>query len=144
MSTIGELYRSESYSQRVAAEVRAHTARQGLMQKDLAKALGQNPSGITNRMRGRVAFTLDELAVLAELFGIEPADLMPSGEEVRRQGLEPRTRWFSIEDDETSSLATVLPFGPAHVRRLHEPRRIIRRAPHRTITPILGQLAVAR
>lgn len=77
MSEIAELYRSESYSHRVAAEVRAHAARRGLMQKDLAKALGYDPSQITKRMRGQVDFTLNELAVLARLFGIEPSELLP-------------------------------------------------------------------
>lgn len=77
MSEIAQLYRSESYSQRVAAEVRGHAARQGIMQKELARILGMHPSQITARMRGRTAFTLDELAVLAKVFGIQPADLMP-------------------------------------------------------------------
>jgi transcriptional regulator with XRE-family HTH domain len=78
MSEIAQLYTSENYSHRVAAEVRSHAARQGLMQKDLAKALGYVPSQITKRMRGTVAFTTDELAQLAELFEIEVADLMPA------------------------------------------------------------------
>jgi transcriptional regulator with XRE-family HTH domain len=77
MSEIAELYRSQNYSQRVAAEVRSHAARQGIPQKDLATALGFVPSQISKRMRGTVAFTLDELATLAELFGVEPAELMP-------------------------------------------------------------------
>ena len=77
MSEIAQLYRSESYSQRVAAEVRGHAARQGIMQKELARILGMHPSQITARIRGRTAFTLDELAVLAKVFGIQPADLMP-------------------------------------------------------------------
>ena len=78
VSTTTGLYRSGNYSHRVAAEVRAHAARQGLMQKDLAAALGYAPSQITKRMRGQVAFTLDELEALARLFGIEPAELMPA------------------------------------------------------------------
>lgn len=77
MSEIAQLYTSGNYSHRVAAEVRSHAARQGLMQKDLAKALGFVPSQITKRMRGQVAFTVDELATLATVFGIEVADLMP-------------------------------------------------------------------
>lgn len=77
MSELAELYRSRSYSHRVAAEIRSHAARQGIAQKDLAKALGYVPSQISKRMRGTIAFTLDELATLADLFGVEPAELMP-------------------------------------------------------------------
>jgi transcriptional regulator with XRE-family HTH domain len=147
MSDVAELFHSDSYSHRVAAEVRGHAARQGLQQKDLAKALNYGQPQISKRMRGQVPFTLEEIAVLAGLFEVEPAELMPAAEQVRRQGLEPRTRWFSAEivvPDDISSLATVLPFSPARVRRSAQPRRIIRRAPRRTYTPILGQLAVSR
>lgn len=77
MSEIAELYRSESYSHRVAAEVRAHASRMGIYQKDIARVLGIDPSQVSGRMRGRIAFQLDELAVLARLFGVQPADLMP-------------------------------------------------------------------
>jgi transcriptional regulator with XRE-family HTH domain len=86
----------------------------GLYQKDLAKILDIHPSQVTARMRGKVAFTLDDIETLAEVFGIEPAALMPprpvgvtqsdgrpdevrsaeTPDEVRRQGLEPRTRWL--------------------------------------------------
>jgi transcriptional regulator with XRE-family HTH domain len=78
MSEIAELYRSESYSHRVAAEVRAHASRMGIYQKDIARALGIDPSQVSGRMRGRIAFQLDELAILARLFGIQPAQLLPS------------------------------------------------------------------
>lgn len=145
MSEIAELYRSETYSQRVAAEVRAHASRMGFEQKDLAKTLGLNPSGVTNRMRGRVAFTLDELATLADLFGVEPSDLLPrrpgslnsfarpgetgSGEgDVRRQGLEPRTRWFGAAFGElgdelglTPDSLTIAPVIPLRSRKAPRP-----------------------
>ena len=78
MSEIAELYRSESYSHRVAAEVRAHASRMGIYQKDIARALGIDPSQVSGRMRGRIAFQLDELAILARLFGIQPAQLLPT------------------------------------------------------------------
>jgi transcriptional regulator with XRE-family HTH domain len=77
MSELVELYMSESYSQRVAAEVRAHAARRGILQKDLARTLKIDPSQVSGRMRGRIAFTLDDLAILARLFDVEPGELLP-------------------------------------------------------------------
>jgi hypothetical protein len=67
----------------------------------------------------------------------------PDEEMVRRQGLEPRTRWFGVEDDENDSLATVLPFTPGRIRRTTIPRRVIHRGPYRTIDPILLHCAVS-
>lgn len=84
MSAVTGLYTSQSLSDRVAAEVRGHAARMGIYQKDLAKALGIHPSQISGRMRGRVAFTLDDIEILAGLFGVDPADLMPRANSFHR------------------------------------------------------------
>jgi transcriptional regulator with XRE-family HTH domain len=142
MSEIAQLYRSESYSHRVAAEIRAHAARQGIMQKDLAKALGLKPSGITNRMRGKVAFTLDELEVLARLFEIEPADLMPKCA-VRDLNPEPAGLVPPLVEPD-AGFAKIIPFAPLHIHRPPERRRPARRIPRHTNAPFVAHLAVAR
>jgi transcriptional regulator with XRE-family HTH domain len=110
----------------------------GIMQKDLAKALSLHPSQITARMRGRVPFSLDELEILARMFHIEPVELLPRPqgrlyeidhqrtaeiEDVRRQGLEPRTRWLGASQSglDHDDFAVVLPFGPLR-RCISHPR----------------------
>ncbi|WP_368632160.1 helix-turn-helix domain-containing protein [Micrococcus endophyticus] len=60
----------------VAAEVRAWLARSGLKQADLANALGVSQSGVSHRLRGRVAFTIAELAVVADVFNISLGELL--------------------------------------------------------------------
>ncbi|WP_437367532.1 helix-turn-helix domain-containing protein [Micrococcus luteus] len=42
----------------------------------LAAALGVSQSGISHRLRARVAFTLEELATIAEVFDITLAELL--------------------------------------------------------------------
>lgn len=138
MSEIAELYRSDNYSHRVAAEVRAHAARQGLMQKDLAKALGYVPSQITKRMRGQVPFTLDEIAVLARIFEIEPSDLLPK---CAVRDLNPEPAGLVLYQDDR--LATVLPIAPSRLRRLAPSHDPIRRDPHQEIGLILMHRAVS-
>ena len=64
------------FNSMVAAEVRAWLARSGKRQADLAAALGVSQSGISPRLRARVAFTLEELATIAEVFDITLAELL--------------------------------------------------------------------
>ena len=44
---------------------------EGIVRHALAAALGVSQSGISHRLRARVAFTLEELATIAEVFDIE-------------------------------------------------------------------------
>lgn len=78
-------------------------ARRMLKGRDLGAYLGQDEMWISRRMRGKVAWTGGELVKLAALFDCEPADLLPRVDPdlrgpgaVRRQGLEPRTRWLRV------------------------------------------------
>jgi transcriptional regulator with XRE-family HTH domain len=77
MTTVTELYKSESPDERVAAEVRGHAAKRGLRQNDMAAILCVTQGQVSQRLRGRVPFTVLDLYKLAEAFGVEPADLMP-------------------------------------------------------------------
>lgn len=61
---------------RVAAEVRAWRARLRITQKEMGLLLGLSQASISARMNGAAAFTIDELEVLAERFGCDPADLL--------------------------------------------------------------------
>ena len=63
-------------SRSVSANIRAEMARRGLTQGVLAEALGLSRPSISNRFRGVVPWTVDELAIVADGLGIDPADLL--------------------------------------------------------------------
>lgn len=70
---------------RVAGEVRAWLARTGKKQLDLANALNLSQSGISHRLRGRIAFTIEELARVSAVLDVSLADLLgPNILETRR------------------------------------------------------------
>lgn len=91
----------------VAAEIRGELARRLISQREVAVALGVAPMYLSRRMRGETAFDIEEIAAIAQLLDCPIADLLPapgsygdpvanvrSRAAVRRQGLEPRTRWL--------------------------------------------------
>lgn len=63
-------------SDRVAAEVRANMARARMTQTDLALALGLTQSAVSKRLRGKIAFSVDELEKIADVLGVHPATLL--------------------------------------------------------------------
>jgi hypothetical protein len=63
--------------ERVAEEVRALLARRMMTGADLAAAIGRSPMYVSRRVRGEVAFDLDDMERLAGVFGVEVADLLP-------------------------------------------------------------------
>lgn len=60
----------------VAAEVRAHMARRRVTQVQLAEILGIKQVSVSERLRGKTPFRLEEIGVIAEAFGIHPAALL--------------------------------------------------------------------
>ena len=60
----------------VAANIRAESARQGLKQADLAKALGVTHGTVNMRWNDLRDWALDDLDPIAELLGIEPWELL--------------------------------------------------------------------
>ena len=77
MTQVVEL-RPTAARMRVAAEVRAWRARLRMSQGDIAKLLGISQASVSDRLNGKALFTLDELDILAERFGCDPADLLGS------------------------------------------------------------------
>ena len=67
---------AKSVSVSVASNVRAELARRGLTQRELADKLGLTQTAISSRLRGIVAFDVDELAVVAETLGVRIESLM--------------------------------------------------------------------
>lgn len=65
--------------ERVAEEVRALLARKMMTGAELAEAIGRSPMYVSRRVRGEVAFDLDDMQRLAEVFGVEVSALLPKG-----------------------------------------------------------------
>ncbi|MFD7306866.1 helix-turn-helix domain-containing protein [Promicromonospora sp. NPDC059942] len=59
-----------------AAAVRFEAARRGLSQRQIAAEVGLSRAAVSERFRGRTAWTLDQVGVLARLFGCEVAVLV--------------------------------------------------------------------
>lgn len=74
-----------------AMNVRAETARRGILQSDLADGLGMSRMAVSDRFRGRTPWTVDELAMVAEMLGVPLAVLLERSEgtpvEVRATGV---------------------------------------------------------
>lgn len=68
---------SPTLSASVAAEVRALMARNRCRVAVLAQTLDLSRDATSKRLRGVVPFSLDELAAIAEFFGVTVHDLLP-------------------------------------------------------------------
>ena len=90
--------------ERVALNVRIEMTRNGVKQIQLAAVLGLTQQAVSMKVNGLRPFSLDDLEVIAPLFGMSAAELVQGeagrprpgdpdgGVTVRHQGLEPRTR----------------------------------------------------
>ena len=63
-------------STRVAAEVRASLARQGMSKTDLGRILGISAPTARSRWSGTLPYTLDELAIIADTLAVPVASLL--------------------------------------------------------------------
>jgi len=67
-------------AQTVPGNVRAEMARRRITQATIASALGKTQQAVSARLNGKVAFDVDELATVAGVLGVDPADLLtPAG-----------------------------------------------------------------
>ncbi len=60
----------------VRDEVKAWMARRGVSQAELAEVLGVSQSNVSYRLRGKTAFVIHDLAIIAGYLGITVADLL--------------------------------------------------------------------
>jgi len=67
-----------SYSQAVAAEVRAELARKGRSRQWLADAIGMPLSTLNTRCRGTEPFRITELAAVSEALSVDVRDFLPA------------------------------------------------------------------
>lgn len=58
---------------RVAAEVRAELARRQMTQQDLAAIVGMSQASVSERLRGKTMFTLDDIERFATALEVHPA-----------------------------------------------------------------------
>lgn len=65
-----------TYSDSVAAELRAEIARQRRTQGDLAQALGWTQQYLSRRLTGATPLSLDDVEKLARILGIPLAELV--------------------------------------------------------------------
>lgn len=74
------MHTNQTYSEQVAAEVRAQLARAGKDTADLASMLGVSRPTASSRWNGSKPYTLDELHAIAEALSV-PVDVLvlPSG-----------------------------------------------------------------
>ena len=105
--------------------VHQHMWRNKVTQTALAGVLGIGQPGVARKLRGERPFTIDELLAVAAYLNLPITELVPNaenphpegpdgGNEVRHQGLEPRTRWY-VENASTRG-AEVIPLRPTDTR----------------------------
>lgn len=75
MSTPSPAPPAPSFSDAVAAEIRAEIGRQALKPSAVAERIGVPAYWVTNRLNGRVSITLDDLHKIADGLGINPKQL---------------------------------------------------------------------
>jgi len=68
---------AEQAAEHVAAEVRAHMARQRKFTSDLAGVLNMTRETAKRRLDGSVPFDVVELTIVADWLGVEATSLMP-------------------------------------------------------------------
>lgn len=62
-----------TFAQRIAAAVRAETARHRVSQQRLASQIGMKQPALSRRMNGHVEFSPDELFAIAQVLDVDPA-----------------------------------------------------------------------
>lgn len=73
MSGVSE---AERLSAAVSDVVRRLLEERGMSGNQLAKASGLEQTGLARKLRGAVAFTLDDLAAIAPVLGVKVADII--------------------------------------------------------------------
>lgn len=68
----------------VAANVKAEATRRGLVQSDLATALGVSRAAMSRRLTGEMEFSVSELITLADFLGVDTRQLLDSSQTIER------------------------------------------------------------
>lgn len=68
----------QSVAKRIALEVRAEMARQGVTQESLGVRTGWGQKRVSRRLTGKVPLDVVELAAIAEVLGVPAAQFLPT------------------------------------------------------------------
>jgi transcriptional regulator with XRE-family HTH domain len=68
---------AQPLGKRVAQEIRAEMARQGISQVALAEALGRNQTYVSYRLTCKKSLTLDEIEIIADILRVRVDRLFP-------------------------------------------------------------------
>jgi len=101
-------HEAQPMRQVVTENIRALMARRGVRQPQIMALLGLSQPAVSRRLNGQLAWDIDELETIGIAFGVSVAELVggtaesphpgPDGGVVRREGIEPPTRWFRGND----------------------------------------------
>lgn len=72
-----ESTRADSYSDRVAAEIRAHLGRYNITGRELARRLDEQQNWVSRRLSGTVTITVNDLLRIARVLDVQPSALCP-------------------------------------------------------------------
>lgn len=75
---------TETRSQQIARRLRGQMAERNLKQGDIAQAIGKSQPVVSDRLRGNMAFEINELDLIEEATGIS-ADYLWSGQQPARR-----------------------------------------------------------
>lgn len=67
---------NQPLNQTVSGEIRAHMARQQRTQADLAATLGLSQGQVSQRLHGRIVWSVDEVGAVAAWLHVSPAELI--------------------------------------------------------------------
>jgi transcriptional regulator with XRE-family HTH domain len=73
---------AKTLTQLVATEIKVQMARADVRQSQLARSIGKTEQWLSVRLRGRQAFDINDLALIAKGLGVGLYDLLPSPEVV--------------------------------------------------------------
>lgn len=76
-----------TFTEAVAAELRAYLARQGIRTADLARSLGVTHSWIARRLTGQTSSTLEDLRLICAALGVSAGVVIASAEQARAEAL---------------------------------------------------------
>lgn len=77
VSTIQGLQSPSTYREAAAAQLRSVIGRRGTTARQLAIAIGKEPTFVSKRARAEIPMTTDDIGLFASALGVRPIELIP-------------------------------------------------------------------